>query len=182
VKNLQKKNSLKLFLQNISNFVFNYFPIPSNSFEGIIFNLKTKYPEISSIVNISASTTGWGNISNLLDWNNGQWFSNNIENSYFILKFKRILISICEYSLKSGSEDYPKSWKVECLNEKNEWCLIDTKSNREELCSKYASHSFPCNSNFFFSSIKFTQTGKTSHSRNNFQLSSIELYGSIKII
>lgn len=50
------------------------------------------------------------------------WSPNNEQNSYLLYDFKTRKIKLTNYSFRTptNSNDYPKSWIVECSNDRND--------------------------------------------------------------
>jgi hypothetical protein len=53
------------------------------------------------------------------------FLSENLEISWICLKFTGVLFSFSGYALKSGIGAFPKSWKIEWLNQQNDWIQLE---------------------------------------------------------
>jgi hypothetical protein len=54
-------------------------------------------------------------------------------NKFYQINFKKNQILLTAYSIKSGTEDFPFSWKIETLGNSNISIIVDQQANVEEM-------------------------------------------------
>jgi hypothetical protein len=154
--------------------------------DGIISKLKKTD---SDPVEVTASSTYWNKPQDILNYSNTYFGTYDEPNSHIQLKFKSKKIKLTMYFIRTNDKNFssyslycPQNWKVERSNDGQKWDLIDQKSNQSCLIGVSKEVFFHCQSNEFYSFIKFTQTGLNSNGNNSFCLGFIELSGRIKNI
>lgn len=150
--------------------------IPSHGFEGIVHFLRKE--GLMSLIEISSnSDPNKFSPTNLLRWDDSHSFTFDEPNSCVTLKFSS-KISICGYALRSSRWSFPKEWKVEGMNDQNEWFLVDSQ-NTDHICSPFSSHLYSFEYKNDLHAIRIIQTGSNSNNGNRLVLSAIELFGTI---
>jgi hypothetical protein len=81
------------------------------------------------------------------------------------------------YSIQSGKEYFPISWKLEYLNESNNWIVIDKRENVNEMKEEGKLVCFKLQKDILCSSLRLTVVKSTNEKCS--YLSSFELFGSI---
>lgn len=112
------------------------------------------------------------------------WSPNGEQNATLLYDFKKRKIKLSDYTFhtpKNRTEDYPRSWIIECSNDNNSWVTVDTRNDERVMNNNDVCHTFKCQNqqNEYFQYIKITSTGPcwSSASRYYFDLSAIEFYG-----
>jgi hypothetical protein len=148
---------------------------------GIFSFLKSRNIDFYSIIELSASSTEYKDIKNILTSSKAGWRSEDKPNSFINFTFKNFLISISGYSLKlwynPKNSHTPLSWVIKGLNEEKKWIEIDIQNNVQPKSEGYFYHHIPCNKLSICSSIRLEQTGLNSLNKNNLSICSIEFYG-----
>lgn len=115
---------------------------------------------------------------------NYAWLSNNYQNSWIMIQFKTLKISLVGYKIDSNHDwkdsfGIPKSWKVEGSNDNTQWFSIDSRSNESSLLQSPFKSTFPVEKSEFYSHFKFTQTDVNSGRNFHFLIQYLEFYGDI---
>ena len=155
-----------------------------NGFKGILTKIGRK-------VEITASSIFSESVSpqNVIDFSNNKtkyFSSQNSPNSWICFDFKNISVSLYNYSLQSDFSESktiesPKSWVIEGSNDKDEWSIIDQKSDVVFTNQKRFLHTFtiqdPNKTPFRFIRMKMTDSN---WNKSNFlKFGSIELFGKL---
>jgi hypothetical protein len=110
--------------------------------------------------------------------------TNNSPNSNICLSFNSHQVSISNYLLQSGNNDWGdghrlSNWKLEGSNDKINWTMIDCRNNESSLNGYRKESKFQCQPSQPFSHIRLTQTGKNLSGFDYLILSFIEFSGKI---
>ena len=124
-------------------------PFTKEAFGGIIKSLSiasNDNPHTRGDIEISASSSDFGALSNLFE-NNGTFFgTKNDKDSWIQFDFKNRRISLSAYSIRGlGGVKFHtiRSWKLVGSNDKKEWTEIDTEWDIDALNGKYHAATFP---------------------------------------
>ena len=150
-----------------------------------------------SFFSISASSTQnkRGSPNNIIDqsinsiWNNNTWISNSIENSSFVISFKRFQFKLSSYSIMAREDsegNFPAEWKIEGSQDNSSWEIIDHPERTEQLGTPGTYHFIIKTSSQPFKYFKMTMIGKNYKSSLNaeycFAMRKIEFFGSAFVI
>lgn len=147
--------------------------------KGIINYLREKTSnKIENEINVTASSQSAGAPINVLLDNDKYVITSNIQNSSITLNFINHRVILTSYTLKDGNKyiGIPKGWAIEGSNDFENWEVIDERSDVHRIDEQ-----FKINQKNYkvFKSIRIRQTIENWKGKNNFSLSSIELYGSL---
>jgi hypothetical protein len=81
------------------------------------------------------------------------------------------------YSLKSGTKQFPLSWKIEALNGSNDWIIVDKQTNVEEMKVPEKEMTFNLAQSLLCSTLRITFLESTD--KYSVSISQIELFGLI---
>lgn len=116
-----------------------------------------------------------------LFWRASPWFSKNILNSWISFSFLSSYFYLEGYRICADSSSYPKSFLLEGQTTEGNWIAID--NNKDSLDksrnSFFIETSFRCQTNEFFQSLRFTNVAPNAQGYNDFQIYSIEFFGSL---
>jgi hypothetical protein len=156
---------------------------------GVFFYLRRKLslPEFQRKVHLSASSSGNPDVyppENVLFYAGLNWSSSNIPNQFIVVQFSAIELDIESYRFEILYKWRPLKWNVLGKNSENEkWKLIDSRDN--ELIKEGANEddlveiTFNCQTKGKFQQFKFEMTGKSADRSYEFNLDSIELFGTL---
>lgn len=142
----------------------------------------------SKEIDVESSKIDVGKCESLFDFNKDTHFRlANQKGSFIIFDFKNKKIKFSKYYLAVPSQKStaytgrPKSWRIECSNDKVKWDLVDIKQNDSSLMSWSSSNTFTCqfNSNQFYRYVRIKDI-VSQNGTQEFLLSEIDFYGSIK--
>ena len=144
-----------------------------HEFEGLMFVLI--HPTIIS------SSLEAGSLDNLII-EEGSFLSSPEDNPYIIFDFGLNCILISSYTLDTTSQletgVTPASWKLEASSDKENWVLVDERS--EDLTFSPGVFNFETTTNSFYKYIKFTQLKSNPESDKRLSLSRIEFFGRLR--
>ena len=92
-------------------------------------------------------------------------------------------MSPVSYSIRSGSQDFPRSWVFEVSNDGRDesWVVVDRRENNNDLNGKFVTHKFavgdPPRGSYRF--IRLRQTGTNHQGRDYLEISSLEVFGTL---
>ena len=113
----------------------------------------------------------------------GEWSSENINNSWFLINFKDKKVDVRGYSIKTynGSTNgtHLKSWKLEGSNDEETWIKLDEVTNCIELNKPKGVFSKEITSFGYFQYIRIFQTDKNCFGSNTMTISNLELFGNL---
>lgn len=122
-------------------------------------------------------------IQTLVDRANSDFFTMNFTNQRISIALQPgYTLAPDRYSIKSGGDDYPRSWKLQGSNDGATWVDLDTQSNNATLTAAQQWLSLTVNNVSTGSGYRYLgilQTGVGSAGRNYFRLSEIEFYGNL---
>jgi hypothetical protein len=130
---------------------------------------------------------------NVLSPDEKDWISEDEQNSWILFNFKEKQISPSGYFIRNGSSDWyvlsPQGWKLEGSNDQTNWQDIHQVTNCESFKEENQEAFFPCQTDQFFSFLRFTQTQENllrfhfphEDSINFFLLNFVEFSGKIFI-
>jgi hypothetical protein len=99
------------------------------------------------------------------------------KNKFYHINFKKNQILLKAYSIKSGTRDFPLSWKIESKNQSNDWIIVDQQTNVEEMKVPRKEMVFNLIQPLLCSTLRITFLESTS--KYYVSISQIELFGSI---
>lgn len=153
-RNIQSLFANKIESNNTHLFSFD----GSNGLKGIINYLNTTSQGNAAkngTIELQCSSTNnsFLNITNLCDFSNlsriSMWSPEDKPASYFEYDFKDKRIRLTEYTFATPvdpSMHYPRSWTVECSNDRKKWDIVDTRINEASLKKHNKCHTFRCKS------------------------------------
>lgn len=172
-----------------------------NELNGIIRYLTTKTSgnicENGTIAIIASSTqpsftsTRAPFADSLVDYtdlsSNSMWSPDNEVNSNLIFDFKTRKIKLTDYTFHTPTNrtnEYPRSWRIECSNNLSNWQIVDIREDEIVMDDNDVCHTFKCSDQKkeFFRYIKITSTEATWHnpSRYYFDISAVEFFGNLE--
>ncbi|QSJ20108.1 discoidin domain-containing protein [Nostoc sp. UHCC 0702] len=138
-------------------------------------------PANAGIILLSASSTGSGDVSELVNRQDGQFFTQSLPNSWIKVQLSSGKLKCSYYSLKtrnSSSDYYPRSWKLQGSNDGVDWDDLDTQNNNTSLVNNSQWLSLPVVANSIgYRYFQILQIGINSAGYNHLVLGEIELYG-----
>ncbi|OHS99969.1 hypothetical protein TRFO_33487 [Tritrichomonas foetus] len=174
----------------VSEFKFN----PHDPMNGIIRYLTNQYKGNIcklKIVDVFASGSGTNDqdISTLVDHNSdSDFWTNDVENSFFIFDFKNKRVKLTDYTIMSSRRvrcnDHPRNWVIEISNNKENWKIIDQQNNDSSLNESHVRSSFTINNgqnNEYARYVRFKQLGRNWRDKYMMQFSFIEFFGSLSM-
>ncbi|KAK8852346.1 hypothetical protein M9Y10_017320 [Tritrichomonas musculus] len=192
-KNSQEQKLLKLTVDNI-NEKLNEVQLKANSIEckkGIFQYLFDSYksnPVDQGLVEISGNSEDDENnkkiINMIIDpnFNDKWWVSQNEENSFFQIEFKKSIVLIDKYKLRVGNR-YGKykftSWTLTGVTENGKEIVLDDVNSTKKL-SKAKEATFSVQNHQYVQSVKLTMKGLNDCGDHVMDLGNIELYGLIR--
>ena len=169
------KNDTKIFQKEKKTFSVKL----NKDFDGIInFLSKQSNGQIENYINVTAS-------SNIKDCPPINSILYDDKNSWICFDFKDRRIIPSDYEIKSYScsefYDHPKSWIIECSNNKNDWITVDEQKDCNYLNGKNIVHTFAMNkaNNNEYRYIRMRLTGNNWRNCNDLKLDSFEIYGKL---
>jgi hypothetical protein len=153
---VQQQNKEIENLKNISNTV----QVNLSELKEIISNLRQNDPNSVVLTSLSDCDSDYGK-ENVLNPDDKFWCSNNVENSWIQFHFTKNRISPSKYLIRNHSNWYyhsTQSWKLEGSNNESNWELIDNVTNCEIFKQNNQEKTFSCQTEKFFSFLRFTQT------------------------
>ena len=108
---------------------------------------------------------------------NSFWYVPGNVNTEIEISFVGFEIFVTNYTLKSGNENIPISWKI-TGEYRGEWLEIDEETNSSKLIPSFTSSVFPAKRGYY-SKIKITQTENNNAGFSTFCLSRIDFFGSL---
>jgi hypothetical protein len=158
-------------------------------FGGIFYNLIKEQganayaPHIVGITTSNNNNNFWEILRNQPGRGYGQeWYSDQTPNSWICFEFKKVYVSLQQYTLRSGSNQFFTRWEIEASNDEKIWKSLDSRSTNE-LCQPFVSKIFDCSkrdSNEFFRFIRMRHIGKNVGKSDGFALSGIKFFGVVK--
>jgi DNA gyrase/topoisomerase IV subunit A len=128
---------------------------------GIISSLRQNDPNpvlLTSSSNDSSSCPP----ENILKRDDNYWISKNEQNSWILFNFKNKQISPSGYLIRNKADgNYifsPQGWKLEGSNDQSKWITIHEVQDCQKFRSNDQEASFSCQTDQFFSFLRFTQT------------------------
>lgn len=116
---------------------------------------------------------------------NKRFLSDDIENSWICIDFKKHQIIPTNYSIKSfelnQNSAHPKSWVIEASNDNKNWDLIDERNNCPFLNGRNFIHTFKIKNQVHnkYRYIRLRQTKPNWAESNYLMISCIEFYGTL---
>lgn len=114
----------------------------------------------------------------------GDWTSENVDNSWIEIAFASKKFELYGYTLKTFGQGknstHPKSWKVEVSPDGINYTQADNVKDCEALNVPNGIFSKRLQPTGQYSIIRFTMTGKNAFGSNCFTLANIELFGNLK--
>ena len=152
-----------------------------------IFCQSTDQNYINTIISVSGSSLTMNDTLNLINvfkpnWS-GDWNSSQGDDNYIQIKFKKNIVTLQSYQLKTYSGEvngrHLKSWLIEGSNDGLNWVIIDSQQNNEILngsrmiyVHKFTTSQPP------YRFIRLKQNGPSFAGPNQgFAISNIEFYG-----
>ena len=159
-----------------------------DEFDGFVNYFTKNRVKISKYFTAEGSNfSGWGNPSTTLDYSitstksSDQWVSASGDPK--IVFTTKCPIYLTHYRLRTRTDNtadtFPVSWKVEGQSNNGTWSLIDTKTDRTELCAIGANATFECDTPMSINKIKISVSKTSLH--QHFHLSRIEFFGIMNI-
>lgn len=159
-------------------------------FKGIINYLKENSKDgLEKEINITSSSVFSKSYDprNVLIYNDKskRFLSDDIENSWICIDFKKHRIIPTNYSIKSfelnQNSAHPKSWVIEASNDNQNWDLIDEKNNCPALNGRNFIHTFKIKNQVHnkYRYIRLRQTKPNCAESNYLMISCIEFYGTL---
>ena len=110
------------------------------------------------------------------------WFaSEDKPDSWICYDFKERRVTPTSYSIRTGTDNCPRSWVLEGSNGGGSWEIIDHRDNNFDLKGCLVTHNFqishPPSKSFSF--IRLCQTGKNHDGRDFLALTSFEIFGTL---
>jgi len=157
-------------------------------FSGIIKHLHDKSEYDYSSIKVTASgqsVRSYGKPEEVISPKfEGEWTSNNEQNSWFMVEFKNHKIEVCGYTIKTynGTTNgtHMKSWIVEGSTDGVAWITIDAVTNSQDLNKSDAILSKTIRPIGEHSLIRIKQTDKNHFGTHCMSLARFELFGTIK--
>lgn len=159
-----------------------------NNLKGI-FNYFNTESNIKNEVSVTCSSHRHGDLYLLLDIENtkNKFFTYNESSSWVCFEFKNRAVIPSGYSIRSKNNSegscHPKSWVIECSDDKNDWVTIDEQNNCPFLNGSSFVHTFPIrnleNMKKEIKYIRMRMTGPNWYSSESLDMCSIEFYGQI---
>ena len=175
----------------MSNFIN---PSVSDWSNGIITYLNSEHPDnLYDYIDVTPSSTNYEDqrdganaLINQTFYSDSNpvrthWCSQNIPNSYFILKFPLFYVSPTFYSFESRNSNdnrYPKLWTIEGSIDNIKWDII-SKEEGENSMIMAEKNTFSFQKHGVFKYIKFIQNKSQNENENTFCLQKIELFGAL---
>lgn len=160
------------------------------SLNGIIRQLTNEYDGNVSekgIVDVTASSTGYGNPTDLVNLENTKLFyTKNCKDSWIKYDFKNKKVSPVCYLIRSCNYNkdwfHPKSWVVEGSNtDSNDWKVLDSRTDCMSLNNRSAVQCFAIQqSSDFYRFLRIRQTDTNWIDANIFAMSALEYFGFIQ--
>jgi hypothetical protein len=143
-----------------------------------------KNPVGMGIMNATGSSLERGSVSNLLDENALELWTQNVPASYFCIDFMRYRVTPLAYALRHGhnhKRDYLRNWDFQGSNDGKLWTTLRRHSNDDSLNGPFDVKVFalltpPAVPYQFF---RIIQTGHNSSGNNFLVLSGFEVFGEL---
>lgn len=144
--------------------------------------IKYIYSKNQSAVNVSASSTGRGNVANIFNGLTSYWESANISNSWYSINFPDYLLKINSLSMFSCySYACPTGFNVYAISAAGQKELICEFNETTDARFRGQTGNLLCSSSTFYSSFLLEQT-KISGSKNHvFSFYFFEFFGDLYI-
>ena len=165
-------------------------PAGENEMKGIVNFLHTQSNgKIENEINITASSIGTSSSGRqphcvaLLDDKSQGFYSRDEPNSWICYDFKDRRIIPTYYTIMSicwsQNDQHPKSWVIECSNDKSSWEIVDEERDCSFLNGKNVIHTFKMNheNSKEFQYIRIRLTGPNWLNNNQLSIGSFEIYG-----
>ena len=161
---------------------------PKSPFDGFI-NFFRKRTTVSSFFKAEGEKKNneWADASTILDYSitcteaSCQWVSTNDPTKSFVVFTFECPIYLTHYTLRtrsSGNENFPVSWTVECSRDGEDWHLVDTKNDVNDLKQgSGAYHTYKCDEAFMYAKKVRIWCKKTTSENSYFHLSRVEFFG-----
>ena len=163
---------------------------PSTPLQGIIAyltNICGQYVWQSKIVEVTASSCCQHRnsfVANVTELGTRSWFSTLDEpNSWISYDFKERRVALASYSITSACTPCPMSWVLEVSNAGSEgsWQIVDYRVGTVDLNGDYVTHNFVVSvlPHGIFRFVRIRQIGKNCWGKDEFRLSSFEVFGTL---
>ncbi|EAY03445.1 hypothetical protein TVAG_412490 [Trichomonas vaginalis G3] len=110
------------------------------------------------------------------------WYSEEEKNPWLKFDFKQYQIKPTHYTLQSFNcgqgYSHMKSWVLEGLKEDDEWDILDTRTDNNDLNKVNGRETFECVANRYYRYIRLRMTGKNHFDGYYMCLQRIEFFGS----
>lgn len=154
-------------------------PNGDDRFEGIFKHLREESGgNIDKYVHVYSSSGG--SPSTVIDFSNDNAFqTNNNPSGFIIFEFKGNSVAPTHYQIKSGSQNFPKSWVIEGSKDSCNWQMLDEQRNCSYLNGQKRNHVFSLynSSNSEFKQIRMRQTDANCSGNYILSIGKFELYG-----
>lgn len=158
----------------------------NNSLNGILnFLKKQSNNNIEDAIKITASSVGYGPLTNLLQYEDPTKYFYSIDepNSWICIDFinRRIIPTHYTIRTRQGASDHPKSWVIEGSNDNYTWEQIDSQTNCNETNGKGVVRTFIIQKELKneFRYLRMKETGPNWCNHNFLEFSAIEFHGTL---
>lgn len=196
-KNSQKFGYVTINDTNVEafNFEFNMFPLEIHSesdqknFRGIFYHMRkymNKSPDITGLIDISSTLSTNNEVSYIIDYslNDFDFMTFPVKNPWVLLDFKNRKIKVEKYIIESMNinpgNDHMKTWILEASNDLENWIIIDSRKDVDELNGPLYAKMFDVNCNEFYRYIKLVQTERNHRGLLNLDLHHIDFFGIVQ--
>ena len=177
------KESIETYQNSHQEFLKNRYI--HKKYEHIIQSLSEQYHgniHTQNIISITSSSTGYGNIFDIVDQSTNNYFGTaNKENSWIQLDFKERKVLLQSYTLKtpSGGKNaaHIKSWILEVSNDNNNYTEVDKHENCDLFNDSLKTETFQVSCSTPQRFIRLRQIGPNWRGDNYLYINQIELSG-----
>lgn len=163
---------------------------PENPLNGIFAHLNQKHNgnlQTRGIVYVTASTTlgnhPWQVIET--DWTS-HWVSEDLPDQWIKIDLKNARMALTHYSLKTYNYvtggNHLRSWVLEGSINDQDWVELDRRQSTNDLNEKNKIQTYQVKTPGLFRFFRLTQTGKSHCDSNMMALTSIEFFGTHRLV
>lgn len=164
--------------------------LDNNNYEGVCYFLGTSYgasqwenPHTQNRLTVSASSIGLGEVSQLVDRQNNEFYTQSVDGSWIAIDFLENNSLECNYySIKSHNAQYqyhPRNFKLQGSNNNITWEDLDVQINNSTLVNSSQWLSLPVDSNKSYRYLRIL-SGQDSSGGYYLILGEVEFYGIYK--
>lgn len=164
-------------------------PSGQKDFNGILNHLRTETNgQIESKVAITSSSicnsseNHQPRVVTLFEDKNKYFYTNIEQNCWLRFEFRESRVVPTHYTIRSYQyNSHPKSWVIECSNDRISWETVDEESECPHLASSSPVHTFKVNhpTSKGFRYVRMRLTGPNWSGNNQLVIDSFEIYGNL---